>query len=173
MNITIVIIITLIEIVIMKTFEVDEISLNLEIGKFYNVLGLLNAKPIFSNVSKGLSVQRMSIINIDRIQIIVEVWNSTQTSELTFSDDWQILQLIFIRDAKYRGVMKIGEGHTEFVHIFQISAKMISERFIWLSTPQPSFWEKPLLPHKFLLRHVSAEEIETIDQEVIILFEKH
>lgn len=153
--------------VIMKTFEVDEISQNLEIGKFYNVLGLVNAKPVFSNVADGLTVQRLSIINIDRVQMIIEIWNTNQNQELTFAPDWRGLQLLFLRDAKYQGVMNMREEPCGLVYIFKIAAKSPDNRFIWISSPSALFWTEPLLPRKSLMRTIPIEEIELIEQEVL------
>lgn len=149
----------------MKIFEVNEISSDLEIGKFYSLLGLINSRPYFSNIGNGITVQKLSLINLDRVNIILEIWNDSSTMELTFAKDWKQLQLIFIRDAKFQGVMKLAEQ--QLTYIFQISSKNKSERFIWLSSPSLKFWDEPLLPHSFLTRDISAEEIESIELEVI------
>ena len=149
----------------MKIFEVNEISNNLELGKFYSLLGLINSRPVFSNISEGLTVQKFSMINLDRVNIIVEVWNVNETMELTFASDWKQLQLVFIRDAKFRGVMRLGGD--QLTYIFNISSKNERERFIWLSSPSLKFWDEPLLPHSFLTKAISADEIESIELEVI------
>jgi hypothetical protein len=151
----------------MKTYEITEISENLEIGKFYSLLGLINSRPTFSNISQGLTLQKFSMIDIDRVSIIIEVWNSARDSEISFADDWKVLQLAYIRDAKFRGCVKLKEG--ELTYMFNISAKSQSDRLIWLSSPSPTFWEEPLLPHSFLTKIITAEEIAEIEKEVIYL----
>ena len=156
----------------MKTFDVAVISQDLEQGKYYNLLGLINSEPFFSSPVNGMTKQRFSVIDLDRKQLLIEIWNDKRELEIEFARDWRILQMIFIENAKYHGIMQMGAEDPKIVHIFKISSKNQNRRFIWLSSPSPHFWLQPLLPRNLMLKSVETlkiAEIEELEAKVITL----
>ena len=150
----------------MKVYEVCEISHDLEIGKYYNLIGLINSKPLFSNPSRGVTMQRFSAITVDRVQLIIEIWNRDEKTALRFANEWRILQLVFLQDARYYGTMNMGISEFKEVYIFRIPARRVTERLIWLSSPTAQFWRDPLLPRKCLENLIASPDIRHIEQQV-------
>ena len=153
----------------MTTIDFTEPTIStVEIGKFFNLMGIVNAPTICQHYRCGKLMQRIAFLTPGYSQVIIEIWNTDQSSELEIGD-WRNHQLVVIQDARFHGISHLDS--TEFLQkdkrafIFRVSTRSLENRFIWISSPSPTFWIYPYMKSK---KRGPAETLDLQIKEVMI-----